>query len=134
MDETFKFVLSCVNDASLQVQVRASQATKDLATHLLNKSNPDKSNVKKVKQLLQAILTFAKSDRLKTAANALRALGFFLAEADLVLVFDTSDQSDEARQIRQIVQNQLAHKSPKVSWNACIVIAKTIKNESLARC
>ena len=24
---------------------------------------------------------------------------------------------------------QLANKSPKVSWNACIVIAKTIKNE-----
>lgn len=71
------------------------------------------------------ILGFARSDKLKVAANALRALSFFLAAADLRLL----DDDGLPAQIREIVHIQLANKSPKVSWNACIVIAKTIKNE-----
>ena len=71
------------------------------------------------------ILGFARSDKLKVAANALRALSFFLAEADLRLL----DDGGLPAQIREIVLMQLANKSPKVSWNACIVIAKTIKNK-----
>lgn len=69
------------------------------------------------------ILVFAKSDKLKVAANALRALSFFLADVDLRLLDENLPM-----QIKDILHMQLANKSPKVSWNACIVIAKTIKN------
>ena len=61
------------------------------------------ANLGKIRQLLKAILTFAKSERLKTAANALSALGLFMAEADLEMVFNFSQESDEVGQIRQIV-------------------------------
>ena len=84
-----------------------------------------------MKQLLTVILTFAKSERFKVAANALRALSFFLAQVDIPTVLD--DESTLGGHIRQVVYSSLHNKNPKVSWNACIVIGKTIKNPSLER-
>lgn len=69
-------------------------------------------------------MTFARSERFKVAANALRSLGYFLEQVDIPSIFD--EESTMSGQIRQVVYSSLHNKSPKVSWNACIVIGKTI--------
>lgn len=75
------------------------------------------------------MLSFASSDRFKVAANALRAIGFFFAQVHIPAALDSAEA---AGKVRTVVFNALKHKSPKVSWNACIVIGKVIKNQSLA--
>lgn len=85
----------------------------------------------KVEKLLKAIIEFAKSDKLKVAANGLRALAFFLSLVNFEK-FRPSNEIYCKTQIQQTVQNQMRNKSAKVCWNACIVVGKTIKNTSLA--
>jgi len=77
--------------------VRASQATKDLTSFLFCER---RSDLVTARQLLVVILGFARSEKLKVAANALRALGFFLAEADFTAMVDEASRSA----IKQIVQ------------------------------
>ena len=84
----------------------------------------------KLKQLLNIILAYAKSERFRVSAAALRALGYFLSQIDIPTVLS---EATLPGQVRQVVHKSMHHKNPKVSWNACVVIGKTIKNESLAR-
>mmetsp|Transcript_22758 Transcript_22758/g.30363 ORF Transcript_22758/g.30363 Transcript_22758/m.30363 type:complete len:89 (+) Transcript_22758:1229-1495(+) len=84
-----------------------------------------------MQQLLEVVLTFASSEKLKVSANALRALAFFLGGTKLNSV---ADASAFLPRVRQIVHAQLSNRSAKVCWNACIVVAKTIKNETLLHC
>ena len=81
------------------------------------------------------ILAFSQSEKLKVSANGLRALGFLLATANLPEVLDDKGKTENlAGKIRLTIHSSLRNKSPKVSWNACIVVAKTIANESLELC
>ena len=73
---TFELVLSNAASSSPQIQVRCSQAVRDLAEFLLE--NAEQYDMLKAEKLLAAIIDFAKSDKLKVAANGLRALAFFL--------------------------------------------------------
>lgn len=77
VDVTFKLVCDSAHDANLQVAVRASQATKELSSYCLSVPAEQRDQTK-IMQLLGVILTFARSEKLKVAANALRALGYFL--------------------------------------------------------
>lgn len=36
--------------------------------------------------------------------------------------------------IRRALLNGLKNKSPKVTWNSCIAVSKTIKNPTLQKC
>ena len=103
VEDTFRLICDSADDTNLQVQVRSSQATKELSTFLLCPDNTNRADPTKVKQLLALILKFAKSDKLKVAANALRALGFFLAAVVLPLVLDTHDGVNYSSEIREVI-------------------------------
>jgi hypothetical protein len=103
--------------------------------------------------LLRAILNYACSNKEKIVTNALRALGFYLSGIEIsflttkVVPFvnstkdclykfhkklkTSSGQFCLDQSVACVLLGNLNDKSPKVSWNACIVIAKILGNETV---
>ena len=79
IDGTFQMVFDCRGETSNILQVRNSQATKELCTYLLTSPEFYKPQIAKVIQLYKVIMTYAVSSRDKVTANAVRTLGFFLS-------------------------------------------------------
>ena len=93
---TFQFVFDTAAEPNLILQVRNSQATKELCTYLLSSPELYKPQIDRVIQLLRVILVYANSSRDKVTANAIRALGFFLAQVDIGHLQKEIDQENQS--------------------------------------
>jgi len=137
-------------DPNLHMQTRNSQALTHVAECFLDQKD---TNIQLAADLLRAILNYACSNKEKVVTNALRALGFYLGGIDLsflttkVIPFINSTKdclfkfnkkhklTNGLFALQEFIKNvllkNLSDKSPKVSWNSCIVIAKILENPSL---
>jgi hypothetical protein len=96
------------------------------------------------------MLKYSSSTKHKVVANALRALGYFLAHADIKLIsdaiesdessfgtimqLDTSGGASEgifAQMIQRILIKNMRSPTSKVVWNACIAVGRANTNQSL---
>ena len=84
---TFKLVCDNESATNLILQVRNSQATKELCEVLLEGGREKQlQRIEKILRLLDVIFTYSSSSRDKVVANALRALGYFLNHADIGMI------------------------------------------------
>lgn len=131
-------MFDCRSETSNILQVRNSQATKELCTYLLRSPEFYKPQMAKVIKLYRVIMTYAVSSRDKVTANAIRTLGYFLSQIDIAHFQQELEQDTQAANftsaIKRALMAGLRNKSPKVTWNSCIAIGKTIRNPTLRDC
>ena len=130
--------------------MRNSQACKYLCEFLIRQEKVDNPEaLSRTVTLLKVMLNYSSANQKeKVHANAVRALGFFLANYDLAffksVVIPFANQRpallksfcDEAlssdklcfqQSVQTVLIRSLKSTSPKITWNACVAIGRTVQ-------